>query len=212
MTIDLVAFLDESKKPVRNRATGNVAGTGSFYVVAGVTTFDGEIQALREQITKVEGGLGFELHYGHLRTANRRIRAVEAVATITGWEASVFESAEPIRTNGGGAEHRIRAKALEAAFVYLGTDGGVDRAVLETRSEPSEGFHQLDNKDHSVLQRLVAKDQVPGGFSISHANKDEPLLKLADVVAGARTDLLCGKGDECYAHLSHLVDKIEQVR
>ena len=211
MTTDLVAFIDESKKPARDRATGRVARTGDFYVVASVVTMEGDLEGHREQIAKLEVELGFKLHYGDLRSLERRVQAVEAIATIQGWEASVFESGKPIRASGGGAEHRIRAKALEAAFIDLGTDGGVDRVVLETRSQPSEGFHELDAKDHRVLQSLVTKAQVPPEFTISHASKDETLLSLADIVASSRTDMLCGKDDECYARIGHRVQKIRQV-
>lgn len=211
MSLDLVAFIDESKKPVRDRRTGRVANTGDFYVVAAVVTIEGELGDHREAITKLEGELGYKLHYGDLRSQSRRIQAVEAVATLQGWEAHLFESAKPIRATGGAAEHRIRAKALEEAFVHLAGNGAVDRAVLETRAQPAAGFDELDAKDHRVLQRLVARSQVPKAFSISHAGKEEPLLSIADVVASARTDLRCGRDSECYPRLGHRVTGTHEV-
>lgn len=211
MSVDLVAFVDESKRPVRDRRTGRVAGTGDFYVVASVVTLEGELGDYREAITKLEGELGYELHYGELRSQSRRVEAVEAVAALEGWEAHLFESVNPIPAAGGWAEHRIRAKALEAAFVHLAKDCGVDRVVLETRAHPTAGFAELDAKDHRVLQRLITRAQVPAGFSISHASKDEPILSIADVLASSRTDLLCGRDSECYARLGHRVDGIHQV-
>jgi hypothetical protein len=96
MTIELVAFLDESKKPVRSRATGKVAGRGEFYVVAGAVVFDGDIDDHRDQITKLEFELGFRLHYSDL-SMTRRIEAVEAVASLGRWEAHQIrvEPADP---------------------------------------------------------------------------------------------------------------------
>lgn len=133
------------------------------------------------------------------------------MASLGGWEAHLFESAAAIPSAGGGAEHRIRAKAPEAAFVYLADVGAVERVVLESRAQPTAGFQELDAKDHRVLQRLITRSQVPAHFSISHTGNDEPLLSIADIVASARTDMLCARDSECYARIGHRVIGIHEV-
>ena len=209
MTTDLVAFLDESKKPVRSRATGKVANKGEYYVVAGAVVFDGEIDCHRTRITKLETELGFKLHYSELSTSRRR-EALQAIAELEGWEAHLFESRNPIRA-GAGAEHHTRAKVLAEAFTYLSSRHGVARVVLETRSQPSQGFETLDRKDNQVLQKLMTHQKVPRGFSIRHESKTEPILGLADIVAGARTDHLCAVNEAMYPLVAHLVHEIRKV-
>jgi hypothetical protein len=180
-------------------------------VVASTVAFDGDLDDYRAKIAAAEADLGYKLHFSDLRSHTRRVNAVDAVVDLLeGWESHLFESSVPFRAT-AGAEHHARARLLEAAFTYLGTEAGVSRVVLETRAEPASGFDQLDTKDHRVLQKLHSRSQVPDGFSISHATKDELALGLADILAGARTDALCGKDDECYARLSHRVTKIHAV-
>ena len=211
MTLELVAFLDESKKPVRNRRTGKVDRDAHYYVVASAVTFSGDLDDCRAKIAALETDLGYKLHFSGLRSHTRRVNAVDAVVDLLeGWESHLFESSVPFRAT-AGAEHRARAQLLEAAFTYLGNEAGVNHVVLETRAEPVSGFDQLDTRDHRVLQKLHSRSQVPAGFSISHATKHELALGLADILAGARTDFLCGKDDECYARLSHRVTRIHAV-
>ena len=181
-------------------------------MIASIVTLDGELDTLREKIIKLEDELGYRLHYGDLRSKTRRVEAIEAIAGLNDWEGHLFESAVPIQSTGGGAEHHIRAKALKQAFIHLAGEGRVSRVVIETRNEPTAGFDQLDKADHQVHQRLLTRCQVPAGFLITHAGKDEPILSIADVLAGARTDLLCGKDDEIYHRVGHLVEGIHKVR
>jgi hypothetical protein len=62
-----------------------------------------------------------------------------------------------------------------------------------------------------VVQKLLSRDLVPKTFSISHSGKDEPLLSLADIVAGARTDLACANNEAIYPRIAHLVRETRQV-
>lgn len=201
--LDLVAFIDESKKPVRDLGTRNVANKGDFYVAASAVVFHGDLGSQRDRIARIESDLGFKLHYGDLST-ERRVRAAKAICDVEGWEGYIFESAKPFR----GSEHRIRAKLLEDALPFLSSEEGVKRAVLETRSQPTKGFIELDQKDHRVLQKLIDKSRISSEFSIAHETKKEPVLCIADVLAGSRTDYLCSRHKEAYVVLGHRVKAI----
>lgn len=204
MATDLIAFLDESKKPVRDRATGRTTAAGDFYVVAAAIVLEGDLNDIRSELTAIETQLGFDLHYRQLRSQRRRIAAIEAINEIGGWDGYMFETAQPLQAR-HHSEHHIRAKTLTEAFTHLGAAGGVTQVTLETRSYPKRGFYQLDQKDHQVLQKLLTRKQVPEEFRIRHTDKTEPVLKLADLLAGARSDFLCGVNEEVYARIAHRV-------
>jgi len=70
---------------------------------------------------------------------------------------------------------------------------------------------QLDEKDHQVLQKLHTRHAVPASLAISHADKTEPLLVIADVLAGARSDDLCFADQQAYPLLAHRVRQTTPV-
>jgi len=207
---DLTAFLDESKKPVRDLATGRLSGAGDHYVVAGAIIIEGEILAIRRDVAEIEERFGYRLHYADLRSRQRRLDAIAALNEIPGWDAYLFETARPLLPQ-HHSEHHIRAKVLTAAFTHLANEVGISHTVLETRSHPRRGFTLLDQKDRQVLQKLHAQRTVPSDFRIAHADKTEKLLAIADVVAGARTDFLCRADLEAYPLLAHRVQSIKTV-
>lgn len=93
---DLVAFFDESKKPVRDRATKKVVPNSEFYVVAGAVVLHGDLDGFRAQVAKLEADLGFTLHYYDLNSRARLTAAVEAIDSIEGWDTYLFETGAPI--------------------------------------------------------------------------------------------------------------------
>ncbi len=206
---DLIAFLDESKKPVRDPATGRPSGRGDHYVVAAAIVIEGDTD-IRTAINEVERRLGFPLHYADLRSRGRRLAAIAELERIGGWEGYLFETARPLPVR-RYSEHHIRAKTLEAAFTALHEVGGVSRIVLETRATPAKGFLELDEKDHAVLQRLLSREVVPGDFTIAHADKTERMLAIADVLAGARSDYLCFADQEAYPLIAHRVRSVKTL-
>jgi len=209
MEHDLRGFLDESKKPVRDPKTGNVSGKGDFYVVAAAVILHGDLQDTRAELRTVADDLGVDVHYSEL-SRKRRIAAVERIAAIETWEGYLFETAKPLPSR-HNSERRIRAHTMKAAFTALGADGGVVDLILETRGEPSQGFTQLDEHDHQLLQSLKTKSEVPHALSIRHETKTEPLLWLADVVAGARTDHLCNVHTDIYPRLAYRIHHTREV-
>ena len=200
----LIAFLDESKKPVRDRSTGRVATGGDhYYVVAAATVFASDLGDVRAQLSDIEAGLGYKLHYGDL-SHKRRVEAIEAVEAIDGWDGYIFETARPLSSR-HYTERHVRAKTLIAAFVHMSTEGGVAQVVLETRADPKSGFDILDQHDHQVLQRLLSRKEVPEDLRISHDDKTEKVLQIADLLAGARSDFLCGINVDVYPLIGHRI-------
>ena len=177
MATDLVAFIDESKKPMRDRRTGRVARTGDHYVAAGGVVISGDADRIRLQISALEADLGFPLHYSDMSRERRR-SAARALATVDGWEGHLFETARPLPAR-NYSEHFVRAKVIGAALESLSTDGGVIYATLETRNHPGRGLNELDRKDHQVLQKLLSQKRVPQEFRIAHVDKSEKLLEAA---------------------------------
>ena len=79
------------------------------------------------------------------------------------------------------------------------------KATLETRSGTNRRFRLLDNKDHGVVRKLLRQKAIPGSFRISHSDKTEAILRIADLLAGARSDELCGVNRETHYRINHRV-------
>ena len=158
---------------------------------------------MRRSLNQISVEIGHPLHYREL-SRRRRIQALEAIAAITDWEGYIFETARPVLAR-NLSEHHVRAKLIGDAFAYLSLSRGVARAVLETRSHPAAGFVALDQKDHDVLRRLRRRDEIAGDFEITHASKAEPILQIADLLAGTRSDWLCGVNREPHGIIAHRV-------
>ena len=200
---ELIAFLDESRKPTRNPATGRVDGSGRYYyVVVAAVVLDGDSPNIRLQLERVEAEIGVELHYRDLSTA-RRVEALKAIDRIDGWDGYVFETARAL-PDAHYNEHHVRAKVIAEALTHLGSEGVVE-AVLETRAGTKKDFRPLDDKDHQVLRKLQRQGAVPDSFRIRHDDKTEAILQIADLLAGARSDELCGANRETYYRISHRV-------
>ena len=84
-------------------------------------------------------------------------------------------------------------------------------AVLETRAGTKKDFQPLDDKDYQVLHKLQRQSVVPNSFRIRHDDKTEAILQIADLLAGARSDDLCGVNRETYYRISHRVRAIRTV-
>ena len=209
MTTELVAFLDESHKPIRNPKTGRVGDHGrKHYVVAAAVVIGGDISNIRHQLRQVKAGLGYPLHYRDLSTA-RRVEALGAIDGIDGWDGYLYETARPL-PDAGYSEHHVRAKVIGQALTHLSSQGVVE-AVLETRAGTNRRFLPLDDKDHDVLHRLQQQGTVPESFRISHDDKTETILQIADLLAGARSDWLCDVNRETHARIGHRVHTIRTV-
>lgn len=204
--LEIVAFLDESRKPVRDVVTGKVGGDEAYVVVAAVV-LRGAGGALQSALELASSEVGAALHYGDLSITQQR-RALQMIADIDEWDAYIFETVRPQRhlQNDRG----IRQKAVEGALAVLGAELGVRHFTLETRATPARGFDRLDQDDNRTLQSAIGRGLVHPDIRIQHATKAEPLLHLPDLVVGARSDFLTNKNREPYPFVAHRVTRITQ--
>ena len=61
------------------------------------------------------------------------------------------------------------------------------------------------------MRRLQRQGTVPEGFWIRHDDKTEAILQIADLLAGARSDSLCGVNRGTYPRIGHRVRAIRTV-
>ena len=104
----------------------------------------------------------------------------------------------------------VRSKVLGEAFTHLSAEG-VTEAVLETRAGAKKDFQPLDHKDRQVLHKLQRQEVVPKSLQVRHDDKTEAILQLADLLAGARSDVLCGANREAFYRISHRVRTIRTL-
>lgn len=199
--LDLTAYIDESCKPVRDRKSRR-ASTQQHYVAASAIILNGDEQRLRADLDALQHAIDAPLHYYQLSTT-KRIEVAKRLADIDGWEGGTFETGLPYGPS--TSEHHARAKVIGAALTVLPTKGAT-HVVLEARGVANVGFGKLNQKDHDVLRKLQHQKQVPRELRIEHRTKDELILAIADFVAGARTDHLCGVTDQPHALLAHRID------
>ncbi len=199
----LVAFIDESRKPLRHRKTGKPDHGRLYYVTAAAVLFRGDLEECRSALLRAEAGLGFDLHYSDLKSSTRRRTAVDAIAAVGDWEGYFYELAGPI-SGSPGAERKARFDQLSQAFQDL-ENVGVSHATLETRNRAAARNMTLDERDRALVVKLRQAGKISDNFEIAHSGKDEPMLKIADVLASSRTDLLCAKDESIFPRLAHRV-------
>jgi hypothetical protein len=123
--------------------------------------------------------------------------------------AYLDESRKPLRHPGSRRVDDTQGHyVVAAALPTLERDFGVSSLVLETRSAPLRGFVALDSHDHGTRQSLVARGELRAETDLTHVTKSEPLLWIADVLAGARSDVLCGRDHTTYPLLAHRVRRV----
>ena len=206
--LEILAFLDESKKPVRDAETGKVATSGEHYAVAAAIILSGEADKVRFQLRQLLNKVGHDLHYSQLGSRGR-VSALTDIATINEWDALIYETSRSVPVQ--RPERRTRARLLTVAFPELAHRQGVRKITLETRATPVKGFTTLDEHDHATWRSLIDRGLVPPGRVIVHGDKTEPLLWIADLIAGARTDYLCGVDRSMYPLIAHRVTNISVI-
>jgi hypothetical protein len=206
--LGLHAFLDESRKPIRDGATGGVSPRGDHYVISACVVLEGTVDESWQHLKALRRQLGFPFHFSQLGERRQHL-VVERLMSLDSWDGYVYESSQPLRRS--TPERRMRDRILRAAFQDLALGHGVREFTLESRATPKRGQWTLNRHDHSTLTKAMAKGLVPKGSSISHATKSEPILWIADVIASCRSDYLCGRDRSVFPLLAHRVRKIHRV-
>ena len=203
----LIAFVDESCKPVRDPSTRQAVPDRYRYVLACTVVFEADIDAVRCELSSLEASLGKPLHYRDLaRTAREAV--LEHAANLDSWEGALFETSRDI-VRQHHSEHHVRAKLLERALQSLSEKFGAAEIVMESRSRRRRGPGQLDQKDHQVLRKMRGRGLIEP-IELRHDDKSEVMLRLPDLLAGARTDHLCGVDRTAFALIANRVEVVEQ--
>jgi len=203
----LIAFVDESCKPVRDLSTRRAVAGRYRYVLACTIVFEADLDALRCELSRLEASLGKPLHYRVLARTARKA-TLEHAASLDSWEGALFETSRDI-VRQHRSEHHVRAKLLERALRSLSERFGVAEVVMESRSRRRLGPGQLDQKDHQVLRKMRGRGLIEA-VELRHDDKSEVMLRLPDLLAGARTDHLCGVDRTAFALIANRVEVIEQ--
>lgn len=198
---DLVAFIDESLKPVRGGESHGGARPASVYAVAAVVVLRQDVDSVRRELRSVAERYPRGLHYRMISPRGRR-ECLQAVDMMPDWDAIVVETnrAVPVRN-----DRQLRAAVLQAAFMELWRRHGVRDVTLESRAMVTGQFAPLDRDDEHVAARLRTVQVLPQDFRLTHGTKSERLLGLADLVVGARTDHLCGVDYVPWSVIAHRV-------
>ncbi|GAA2103151.1 hypothetical protein GCM10009759_38210 [Kitasatospora saccharophila] len=151
--------------------------SSGFYIIAAAVIEPGAEEGARDTMRALRcrgGRADRKLHWTEM-DHRQRTDAARAVASLQGLHVVTFGAPVPVRR-----QERARAKCL--AELVAGLHGlGVDRLYVEAR-EPS-----LNERD--VRTVMAARRTLPTGsaFRVEHVHGgNEPLLWIADVVAGAR--------------------------
>lgn len=200
----LVAYIDESRKPLRDRRTRKVLAHG-YYVVAAAVILAADSTSVRDAMVELARDLtdGKPLRWKDLAVTKRR-KAIETVVALPDWDACMYETSRAVSTR-HHSDARLRARALRATFIDLAVNRGIEEAILETRSEPHAGFTTHDKRDNELLQSLHDTGAVPREFRIEHRGKSEPILWLSDLLAGVRGDYRCWSDRDLYPLIAHRV-------
>lgn len=198
---DLIAFVDESLKPVRGGESHDGARPPSVYAVAAVVVLAAEADGLRAALNPLKASRGGKVHYSALSGA-ARLEAVVLLSRQVTWDALVVETNRAVSVRN---DRTLRRAVLWEAFATLQREHGVVRVIAESRSHPSGAFGRLDHDDVLLARTARQVGLVSAPFVVSHARGEETLLTAADVIVGARTDAVCGVDRTPWSLLAHRV-------
>lgn len=180
------AFVDESY----------VSRTGQ-YLLAAVVIDDGQGDDARDAALEIRRHRRNALHW-HDERRSTRLAIISAVAARTA--AQVVVVTTPVPEN---RQERGRAVCIAPLLAHLqASSPPVARVILESRTGV------LDRRDAQRIEGLRASHRLTDLVRYEFATKSEPLLWLADAVAGAVGSALAG--DDTYAEL--LGDRLTLIR
>lgn len=156
-----IAFVDES-----------IRTTEGVYVLAAAILEEPGCEDARDRVAGLsQRGLPF---HWRLELGPRRLAAVELVTGLASLHVVVIGA--PVNPR---RQERARRQCMEALLFHLQA-AGVSRVWLETRNPAA------DRRDIEAVRAARARQIVQYGLLVDHARpSEEPLLWLADIVAGA---------------------------
>ncbi len=177
----ITAYVDESYR-----------STVSTYVLSSALVPTSRADDLRDHLKRLARGRA-RIHWRDRSTRERLVLAREVAAQgvrSVSWVTSVSVAKQ---------QERARRVLLERAVFDLVEISAV-ALVLETRHE------ERNRHDRDALRGFQRAGVLTGDLDVSHGLPlEEPLLWLADVVAGAVGEACCGRKDSLAAFGSHAV-------
>jgi hypothetical protein len=174
----LTAFVDESSR---------LTDAGYCYVVAAAVVVQDE-EDVRDAVRKLPLTPATILHW-HSESNRRRREIVERVGELH--IQAIGAGCHPVAAK---RQERARARLLTTLVADLAAEG-VGHVVIEARQE------RLNRRDRSTLI-AAKKAEIISGLTYEHVDKrDEPLLWLADVLAGALSLHLAGDDSTFFVQL-----------
>ncbi|MDN5898572.1 MAG: hypothetical protein L0H74_00720 [Brachybacterium sp.] len=185
------AFIDESEPHGRSPGT---------YLLAAALIQTDELENVRGAVAPFLRPGQKKIHW-HDENSRSRRDLVAAVAQLEAIHLVVVrDGAEPTEKS-----ERRRRKCLERLLWSLDANYGVNWATIEARQQ------RQNESDRYIHNRMRARQEISSTLRMDHTpGPKEPLLWVADIVAGAFIAHRCG--DEVgYAALDDLVD-IEEIQ
>ena len=168
----MIAFIDETQADLRQG--------DARYVLIAAAVVKGEADRTRDDLRRLLLPRQRRLHWNEERAA-RRDRIVEAISRM---EFTSYAAVEPYARP--TLEQRARASCFHALLPAL-VDAGVVEVVVERRDE------HLDRADRQTIAAMIRYGQMPREFRYRFSRPgDEPLLWLADALAGVTRESLLG--------------------
>ncbi len=182
------AFLDESSR---------LTGSSYCYVIAAAVTIDDHVQ-VREAMRELRAPRSQVVHWHDENAARRR----EIVGRLAELDVHAFvHSCHPVAPK---AQERVRARLLVAMTDDLAKEG-VDHMVIEARKA------SLDKKDRATMA-ATKRSGIGRAMRYSHvAKQDEPLLWVADVIAGVVSLHVAGDDSSYFAQLRTSLLVLRQI-
>ena len=172
---DRYAFVDESY----------IVAT-RHYLLAAVVVREEMLDDVRASVRAVRRRRRDAFHW-HGELDRSRTAMLELIAATSDLQIVVISRPVPPRR-----QERARARCTESLLAQLQVlDPPVHDVVLESRT------HVLDRRDGTRIEGLRASMRIGPGLRFCFATKSEPLLWIADAVAGAESARV--RGDDRYA-------------
>jgi hypothetical protein len=143
------------------------------YITAACALEEVNAPTARDTMRELEPRPGRRFHWRD-KEPHERLAAVEAIAQLpTLHIVAIGAALDPRR------QERARRQCLEALLFHLDA-AGVEQVWLETRGATA------DRRDIAAIDRFRARQVIGHSIRVDHARPgDDPLLWLADLVAGA---------------------------
>jgi hypothetical protein len=175
-------------------AFGDESEPTDLYICAAAVIEADAAEAIRAVMRPLRPPNRRKLRWHDESPENRR----KVIATLAGLEAMYVIAARHCAADEASASRRARCLAALVAELDAAE---VERYVLESRNDGQ------DRKDQRLIAGMRASRRLPNGLAVEHMRgADEPLLWIADIVAGAFG--AASRGDDSFDAIASMTQVI----